>query len=81
MTTTELSIVLTSCLTAIKSHVIKYSGTVCLGPIFGPWAELSWAEFHVGRVGLGGVGFGPNCPAPIAHIPKFSLTVWISLDS
>ena len=28
-TTTELSILLTSCLTAIKNHVIKYCTTVC----------------------------------------------------
>ena len=28
-TTTELSLLLTSCLTVIKSHVIKYSTTVC----------------------------------------------------
>ena len=60
MTTTELSIVLTSCIAAIKSHVIKYCGTVCLGPSFRPWTELSWAEFYVGRVDLGGVGFGPS---------------------
>ena len=25
-------------------------------------AELAWAEFYVGRVGMGRVGFGPSCP-------------------
>ena len=35
-------------------------GPSCLGPSFGPWAKLSWAEFLVGRAGI-----GPNCPAPV----------------
>ena len=26
------------------------------------WAELARAEFYVGRVGMGRVGFGPSCP-------------------
>ena len=26
---------------------------------FGPWAELYWAVFYVGRV-----GFGPSCLTP-----------------
>ena len=34
------------------------------GPSFASWAELAWADFHVGRVCMGRVGFGPSCPAP-----------------
>ena len=33
-------------------------------PSFASWAELAWADFYVGRVGMGRVGFGPSCPAP-----------------
>ena len=29
------------------------------------WAELSWADFFMGRVVLGRLVFGPSCPEPI----------------
>ena len=31
------------------------------------WAELAWAEFYVGRVGMCRVGFGPSCPSFLSH--------------
>ena len=40
-TTTELSIILTSCLTAIKNHVIEYCTTVLLF-----WSILTSGEIH-----------------------------------
>ena len=49
----------TSCL-IIKLKI----GPSWLGPSFESWAELARADFYVGRVGMGRVGFGPSCPAP-----------------
>ena len=40
----------------------------CLGPSFGPWAELSLAKFYLGPVDMGRVGFGPSCPAPVVLV-------------
>ena len=37
-------------------------GPSCLGLSFEFWAELAWADFYVGRVGIGRVGLGPSCP-------------------
>ena len=37
------------------------------------WAELARADFYVGRVGMGRVGFGPSFPAPdcdVKHLLK-----------
>ena len=38
-----------------------------LGPSWHGPSFASWAEFYVGRVGRGRVGFGPSCPAPMGE--------------
>ena len=41
------------------------------GPSFASWAEVACDEFYVGRVGMGRVGFGPSCPAPVFTFNKY----------
>ena len=37
------------------------------------WAELSWADFFMGRVVLGRLVFGPSCPEPLQNTCRLTV--------